>query len=160
MYIVDPFKNSNSMINYDLYNSELLIIPMTCVNIPRIGNNIYFSNYESLNGKNVVGITYIDNNILNPLNINNVSYNNLSMVRLRQLTISIYDYNKENYSIDNLPLTSLISPSELSTDQPMKYPYFNLDIHANFKKSFITVNGVNTFVPGTKYAICLNVYYK
>ena len=155
------FNTSDTMsINYDLYNSELIIIPMIGINAPRVGNRIYFANYENLNSKNIVGITYIDNGVLNPVNVGNVDYTNLSMVRLRQMTISIYDYRKENYSIDNLPLTSLISPSEVPTTQSMKYPYFDLDINANFKKSFITVNGINTFVPGTKYAIVLNVYYK
>lgn len=159
MYNCDPF-NAIPMIDYDLYNSELIIIPMIGVNSPRVGNRIYFTDYENLNSKNVVGITYIDNLVLNPVNQFNVDYTNLSMVRLRQLTISIYDYKKENYALDNFPVTSLISPSEISAAQSMKFPYFDLDICPNFKKSFITINGINTYVPGVKYAIVLNVYYK
>lgn len=157
MYIVDPFQNANAEVNYDLFNSELLIIPMTGVNVPRIGNNIYFSNYESLNGKNVVGINFIDNSILGKLNVNNVSYQALSLTQLRQLTISVYDYSIEKLALDNMPFTSLISPSGANG---MKYPYFSLDLNVNFKKSFITVNNTNTFSGVTLYAICLNVYYK
>lgn len=143
-------------IDYTQYKSELVVIPLIGINTPKVGARIYFSDFGNLNGKKVVGINFLDSSTLSAINYGGQIYTAIATVYLRQCSLSIYDSTKDAYALELIPLATLISPSQVSSG--MKYPFFDLDIDANLRKSFIQLNRITGL--STANALAINFYYK
>jgi len=148
----------NLDIDYTLYKSELIIIPLTGLNTPKVGLRVYFADFGNLNGKKIKGITFLSSGSLSQINYGGATYTAVSSTNLRQLSISIFDATKNAYSIELLPLVSLISPSEVASGQVMKYPFYDLEIDANLRKSFIQFNRITGL--SSSNALAINFYYQ
>jgi len=145
----------NIEIDFSIYKAEIIVVSLLGVFRPQ---RVYFTDYENLNDKHIVGLSYfIDNwkiqyasQIYTTLTPGNVSF--LSS------TLSIFDASKKGYSVKDLPLGMLISQP---TTGALKEAFYSFDIKgSNMKKSYITVNNATQTDEYPFSCFAVIVYYK
>lgn len=136
-------------------------LPLTSqANLPDRLKRIDFSQFQAdLNGKNIVGLSVpaSDTN-MSAFNVNGTSITLLSRDQCSQFTISFYDARKKTYSLSNVPLGLFIN-SVYGTTTTAKIPYRQISVVPDMAKSYIEINSVSWYVPGTPYYMALNFYY-
>ncbi len=145
-------------VDYNVYESKLIGVPLTGPNSPtRILNNIYFPNDENMSDKEIVGINVVTQSFLPNYYLANVNYVVLKNTQCSSLCLSIYDRENKGYTINYIPLNSLISPASVSN---MKFPFHKMKVRPEMTKSFLRLNSVSGFNPAINNLVLLNVYYK
>jgi hypothetical protein len=148
----------NLLTNYNTYKVAQYYLPLqTPANFPDRIKKIDFSQFQAdLNGKHIIGINVpaIDRNMLN-FTSSGQAITLMDADQLSKFTISMFDIRKNNYAINRIPLATLL----LSGIANVKKPYTAIDVVPNMAKSYIEVNTINGFTPGTSYSLAFNFFY-
>lgn len=151
-------ERQNLEVDYNTFNSKLIGIPLVGIYTPtRILNNIYFPNDENMLDKEIIGINIVDSSFLPTIFISNVNYTVVTAALSRKFSLSIFDRTKKAYTINYIPLATLISPATITN---MKFPFHKMNVFPDMIKSFLRLNSGSGFNPALKYVVLLNVYYK
>jgi hypothetical protein len=147
-------QNSAPVVNVAQY-----YLPLTSeANLPDRLKRIDFSQFQAdLNGKKIVGLSIpaSDTN-MSTFTVNGTAITLLSRDQCGQFTISFFDAKKNTYSHSNMPLGLFIN-SVYGT--ATKIPYRQLSVIPDMAKSYIEINSVSWYVPGTPYYMAFNFYY-